>query len=193
MRSIMDQSLGKTNVGRPWWGDHEGDPLSDKDKNKLAWYGHFKYGLHEQLGSDVRYFTILREPVERFLSEYIRHEYRVKFGLSPIQLIQSLSSCIGFDQYGDNIQVRMLSGAGRGVHIDESHVDMAIVNLSEFYHIGFTDRYNETLDFFRGLGWKFHPVHLNKDPVVKIPEDEIKELKESPQLAFDYMLWNHVR
>ena len=194
VRNVMEQVFGHDNVGRPWWGDHAGEELTEEDKEKKAWFGHFRYGLHKWLGKDVRYFTMLRHPVDRFVSEYCRNQYRTKFGFTPVQLAQNLNKCFGFDGYGDNLQVRLLAGETRETRINSSHVERALENLDRFVHVGFYDQYERTIEFFRSLGWKFEPVHINAGKHPKdVTEDEMIALRSCPQLQHDIALWERLR
>lgn len=196
IRSIFDNNLGATNVGKPWWGRHQGESISFEETTKKAWYGHFKFGLHEQLPKDAKYITVLREPTERFLSEYFRNDYRHRLGYTPLKLIKNLGRCYGYDNMGDNLQVRMLSGAGPRVVLDDSHVDQAIANLySHFVHVGYTDLRSMTLSWLQQyMDWDVPNVHINhgKNPWSHSPREH-RELRKCKQLALDYKLWRYLR
>jgi hypothetical protein len=196
LRSVFDEVLGRENVGRPWWGTHAGEPLNHEQRSKKAWYGHFRFGLHRFIGPDARYITILREPTQRFLSEYHRNHYRERKGLTPLQLISNLSQCHGYDNVGDNLQVRMLAGLPNDAVVESKHVALALKNLRKhFDFIGYTDSYERVFDYLRhSMGWRFSPVHINSGPSDRpLLEGEYEELKECPQLRYDYMLWRALR
>ena len=196
-RKIMDQVYGSENIGRCWWGDHAGKPIDEKDKNKSAWYGHFKFGLHTQLKDpDTKYLTILREPSARLVSEYLRNGYREKFGWTPKQFAENVSQAFGWDNYGDNLQVRMISGAEKGELITRLHVYRAIENIrNHFVHVGYSSQYNDLIDFVKEkLEWNVISVpSVNKGPGGSITIQELNELRKCDQLQFDYEFYAALR
>jgi hypothetical protein len=195
LRKTMEKVYGVSNIGRPWWGTHVEEPINKEMREKSAWYGHFHFGLHHHLGRPVKYITILREPAERVLSEYRRNRYRERYGWEPIDLIRSDDSQ-AVALAGNNMMVRMLSGSNPDTQLTNSHIDIAINNLSEhFIFVGFTHRYHELESFVREhLGWPIQTIpHINKGLPGDVSDAEIKELKRSPELELDYKLWHRVR
>lgn len=185
-RKLMHIAYGYNNIGRPWWGDHEGEDLSQTVKDKFAWYGHFKFGLHEKLGRQVKYITIIREPSSRLLSEYHRNDYRNRYGMTPLDLARTAR--------GKNLMVRLLSGSSVGEDLTDKHVDKAVSIVKEhFSFVGRTERFNDILEHVRGLGW---PVSKepweNKGAQGTTTLDEFLELRRMPELALDYELYRRL-
>lgn len=195
LRKMMDDHYGQENIGRAWWGNHAGGDLTEEQQNKLAWYGHFRFGLHEKINRHVWYITIIRDPAIRFLSEYFRNHYKEKKGLSPLQLISNLDECFGYDKMGDNLQVRMLSGALPKIPLNESHVGQALDNIKKYFlYVGNTAYYAGIENFLRGLGWEFNEVYkINQGSVPdRIDYKEVLELIDSEHLALDYKLYRAI-
>lgn len=195
LRQIMDGVYGRENIGHP----SVVGGLAEEDKSRSAFYGHFSFGLHRQLGPiawlQTSYITIMREPGARLMSEYIRNKYRERLGLTPVQFAERVREvAYGWDKTGDNLQVRMLSGAAPGSTITMDHVYRALGIVREhFAYVGFTHRYDELVQFLRNeLRWDFGEVpHINASAKYEslVSEEEAEDLRMSPRLKFDYMLW----
>jgi hypothetical protein len=185
---MMDMVYGYENIGRVWWGDHAGEPLNEEQQNKAAWYGHFRFGLHRELGKPVQYITIVRDPVERFLSEYVRNRRRIREGKRPAQSAADPS-------IGSNLMTRMLSGAKSTDTLCPSDVDKALANVNKYFlFVGETEHYDVLFSFLKQeLQWPIpleKPLHENKCRAVdRITLEEIAELRESPHMALDQELY----
>lgn len=198
VRNTMDRVYGRENIGRPWWGDHAGEPVPRDVRYKDAWYGHFRFGLHEHIGRpNTRYITILREPTERVLSEFKRNKWRERYGYRPIDLVRDTKTPNAVALAGDNLMTRMLSGCTNpNEFMMTSHVDQAVENLLEhFCFVGFTHCYADLEAFVRDeLGWPIESLpHDNKGRDEEITDEEREELKTSIHLEADYQLWHRVR
>lgn len=126
--------------------------------------GHFAYGMHTLIPRDSIYITVLREPIERFLSDFyhIKREpahglhHLVKSGQMTMQdYLERLAS-----RKQDNIQTRLFAGDYRNngaEHCSDAMLDQAKENLkNEFAVVGLTERFDETLLLIkRKLGWKY--------------------------------------
>lgn len=186
LRKLMHLTYGYHNIGRPWWGEHEGETLTDAVKRKKAWYGHFRFGLHRELDRPVKYITILREPAARLLSEYHRNEYRTRYSMSPVDLAKT--------ERGNNLMVRMLSGALSSDHLTSWHVDRAIENIGKYFVVvGLTERFSELLVNLRKLGWPvFKEPKENEGKKGSTTLDELLEVRRLPELALDYDLYKRI-
>lgn len=125
--------------------------------------GHIPYGLHEYLPRPAKYFTILREPVERVISYYyfVQSEpehYLYDYVCTPGMTIRRyLEDRVSLQT--DNMQMRLLSGIWTAVEYgkcDRAMLDLAKQNLAErFAVVGLTERFDETLLLLqRALGWR---------------------------------------
>jgi len=93
--------------------------LLEKDKNYSIIMGHFDYGLHENLKNQYKYYTILRNPIDRVISHYAfvlnqkNHYLHNIVHKNKMSLNDFVSAKLTTEL--NNGQVRMLVGAG-GYH-----------------------------------------------------------------------------
>ena len=115
--------------------------------------GHIPFGLHTFLPRPSRYFTILREPVERVVSHYyfIRrtpshhlYQYATSAEMTLPRFVESQTT-----MEAKNLQTRLLSGAmnrKKPKASDEEILALAKKNLHEsFAVVGLAERFDETL------------------------------------------------
>jgi Galactose-3-O-sulfotransferase len=125
-----------------------------------AFQGHMPFGLHRILPQTATYLTVLREPVDRGISEYyyalsrvVHPEHRSMRRLSLHQYIQATPYT--------NVQTKLLAGEDSGYNFlsgdctDET-LQMAKRNLDEHFSVvGLTERFEETLALAKiRFGWK---------------------------------------
>lgn len=163
--------------------------------------GHMPFGIHTRLPQPATYITILREPVERVISEYY---FALHYRLHPQhQRMQSLS----LEDYASttphhNLQCKLLAGLAAprdflaGDCTDE-HLAAAKSNLATHFTLaGLTERFDETLALLKVLlGWKLTqytsfnvtPIRPRKD---SIPESTQRLIADRNR--FDVAIYNHV-
>jgi len=121
--------------------------------------GHMPFGLHSLLPRAANYITVLREPVERVISDYY---YARRFKLhAHHRAAQRLNLEEYFLQKHDqNLQSRMLAGSNSH-ELFPSVCNAAILaaakeNLArQFIVVGLTERFDETLALLKVvLGWR---------------------------------------
>jgi hypothetical protein len=153
--------------------------------------GHFPYGAHELLPMPCRYITIVRDPVNRVLSEYryvlsaSGHPLHDALTSSSMDVDEYLSS--GIDRFQlENALTRQLSG--RDEHDDtpptEHDVEVASDHLRTFDAVGLTERFDESLVLFKQvLGWST-PLYFRRNvskagPASgQVPADVIARIRE---------------
>ena len=136
------------------------------------YYGHFYYGLHQQLSVPAVYGTFLRDPIERAVSHYRHFE---RFSSAPER---TLSTYLDDGELQlDNLMTRMVSGY-RAVPFGEvarTHLDHAKRNLESFAFIGFVETLSESMDSLGGiLGAPMVPaksINVNEQPAA-VSDDE---------------------
>lgn len=125
--------------------------------------GHTIYGVHQHLKRQAIYFSFVREPVSRVISDYYyllrskdypNHDYVVKNNLTLKEYILS-----GKSKLIDNFQTRVLSGVGEHPDFAQCSQDMleqAKKNIcNDFVLLGIVERFDETLLLLRHLlNWK---------------------------------------
>ena len=138
--------------------------LSPEEKGRIQIIkGHCPFGLHEHVPGPAKYFTILREPVERMISHYHyvlrtpEHYLHEEVSSRNLTLEQYVSSSLSTEL--DNGQVRILSGCGRNVpfgQCDRGFLAQAKANLEKHYVVaGLAEAFDETLMLLRGtFGWQ---------------------------------------
>ena len=122
--------------------------------------GHMPFGLHRFLPQSATYMTVLRDPVDRGISEYyyavsklIHPEHRTMKSLS-------LDAYIRMTPYA-NVQTKLLAGQDPGYDFlagdcNEAILKKAKYNLSKHFSlIGLTENFEETLALAKiKFGWE---------------------------------------
>ena len=184
IRSILAQNFNTE--ARFFWRNSNQDKkyltelLSrEPGKTKLI-AGHFAYGLHETLATPGSYFTILRHPVDRFVSEYNYFDKVVRkkqgsqlkaFVNNPAYktIIDNGASLRDFTNnsptYMDNIFVRMISGrVGLNRDVTASDLEDAKECLSCNVDVfGIAERFDESA-LLIARQYKFRcPIYVMKN------------------------------
>lgn len=128
--------------------------LSENQKKRITVLkGHAPYGVHQAFPDrPYRYFTFLRDPVKRVLSEYrwVRYNQRsLKFKQASEKNL-SLSVFLKSEWCLDNCQCRWLMGSdylNKSIAFTEIEYSKLLKKIeSEFFFIGIQDRFNESLE-----------------------------------------------
>jgi hypothetical protein len=157
--------------------------------------GHVPTGLLDLLPSTERYVTILRDPVERTLSQYYhllgrRAAWRHEWLPAPTPELR-LSDAIGERSYiPDNLQTRMLCGIASVEHpLPPDALDRAKRGLRErFTHVGTAERFEELVALLNlDLGWPTVVVERARVNVARprghdVPVEEIRLAEEANAL-----------
>lgn len=166
--------------------------------------GHLGFGIHEDIDREVRYLTVLREPVRRVLSLY-RHVRRTPDhplhgevqGMSVYDFVNS-----GIDDSVANNQTRFLSGdkwneeMGRARRPATELLSAALRNLDRIAVVGVSERLDETLLILRRtMDWRdVYYASLNighdGDPTSTVERRTVERIAELNQQ--DTALYNEV-
>lgn len=179
-------------------------PAAEREKIRLV-RGHFLFGLHELFPAGTcEYTTVLREPIDRCISNYYfvrrkREDFK-SLGAKPISasLLELCRS--GEFVFVDNMQVRFLSGDYNAPFgsLTEAHYEAAVQHLEkhfpvvgiqenfEAYVLWLSDRYRFRFPYYRQ-----HRVNRTRPAVRQIDEETIAALRACNQL--DLRLYALVR
>ena len=138
----------------------------ERDKIKLL-RGHMPFGLHVHFSHQCDYITILRDPVERIISEYARLLMWPPGTISAIKNFERIKG-ISFQDFAESrfaavndYQIRVFSGEWIGQYEDvlplgETALEKAKNNLKKYFKVvGTTERMDETiLVLAKIFGWK---------------------------------------
>lgn len=132
--------------------------------------GHFKFGIHEELGQPYEYVTILRDPVQRVISNY-RHLCRN--GSTSATLESLLESGAAMEL--DNLMTRFFCGQ-EGIYpagsVDQDWYERALANARQFRFIGNQARPDAAwTELCRLYGWSsgtLHKVNAAAGPQPKV-------------------------
>ncbi len=126
--------------------------------------GHLRYGIHEFLHAPCRYFTLLRDPVERALSEYFyayaypQHRYQAKILSGEMSFADFLDADTIF--VGSTI-THFLSGESPGLH---TSAEVSLTNLRRsITAVGTSERFDESMLLIaKDFGWA-PPLYLPRN------------------------------
>ena len=144
--------------------------------------GHIGYGLHKKLPGDSEYITVLRNPVERIISQYHyitrtpQHYLYNQVVSKRMSLLDYVSSDLTREISND--QTRMIAGASQDLGIGDNsqyYLELAKKNLQEHFRVaGLLERFDEAVAMFMlELGWenleftKQNVTSYSAQPVVK--------------------------
>ncbi len=155
-------------------------------------YGHTPYGTHRFLGiRQPRYYTFLRDPVERFLSDiahtirHADHNFHTALTEPGLSRDQIISRALDINYYRNNM-VQFVSGSFTTEVVSMSHLGVAIDNLWGSEFVGVTEQFNSSLLIMaKRLGWKYIiPQKVNVRP--DVAEDISPELRARLERALAY-------
>ncbi|MCS3678768.1 hypothetical protein GGP72_003046 [Salinibacter ruber] len=133
--------------------------------------GHMIYGAHRHLSGSPIYISMVREAVDRVVSDYyyVRRTPSHDFYDPVVSDNYSLDDYVrsGITVYTNNIQTRMLSGVGCDVPFGKCTREMlsqAKENIeSDFAVVGITERFEESIILMkRRFGWGI-PIYITRN------------------------------
>jgi Galactose-3-O-sulfotransferase len=170
--------------------------------------GHITFGLRDRLPADAVWLTVLRDPVERTLSQYYffvqppGKRAGAGRGFVPPWLTAptpdlTLEECLHPRGYiPDNLQTRMLCGIASPYDpLPADALDRARENLESFAHVGTTERFVEFLALLNlRLGWpavayRRSNANPKRPHASELPADTLRLVEERNEL--DRALFDH--
>lgn len=170
MHKIIERQYGKSSIftmdgARVMESSDEIRSMSDDRKRRIkVLKGHMAYGLHAYMPKPCRYFTVLRDPLERLISHYyyvIRtpEHYLYETVISQKMTLEDYIDS-GISQELINGQTRMLASQNGYLvedgAITENHLNEAKQHLDKSFElVGLAEQFDETLLLCKqAFGWK---------------------------------------
>ena len=159
--------------------------------------GHFDLSIRKLLPATARFFTLLRDPVERAISHYYHYRCRTDDPIHPLAMKSTLMQWVGACGLVemDNGQTRRLAGemnvpCGR---LTLEMLDRAKSNLvRNFAVVGLTERFEESLILLqRAFDWplrRFPRLNVGERPPWAEVDEEARQAIEDRNL-FDLNLY----
>lgn len=159
--------------------------------------GHTPYGTHRFLGiRNPRYFTFLRDPIARFLSDIAHavrrenHNFHHVLSASGLSESERISKALDIRYYCNNMS-HFVSGAFTTEDISMSQLGVAIDNLWNSEFVGLTEDFEVSLLIMaKKLGWQHViPQKCNVRPDQSNPVAPELRAKLDRALAYDRILY----
>jgi hypothetical protein len=178
--------------------------LGDKETKIKAIATHLGFGFHKTINRDSKHIVMLREPVDRVISNYY-HTCRVKGKMSLQEFLTN------YRERAYNLQTRYLAGAEFERQRTNSYItygecnletlEMAKTHLKHNFYFGITENFYESV-FILGkiLGWnllncfyhtKSNISHNRLDNSENISEEDMNLIREYNSL--DIELYKYAR
>ncbi|MEH7237276.1 sulfotransferase family 2 domain-containing protein [Bacillus sp. JJ1562] len=175
--------------------------IEELDEQQLAQaeavYGHIRFGAHKYFSQPFTYITMLRDPVERIISNYYfsqrRPSNRMHESAKSLDFLGFVKQEIEANNPSlHNHQTRFVSGA------KNPDLELAKQNIHEHYAVvGLSEMFDESVFLMKTfLGWDdiFYTktnVTKNRPKQFDLPHEAIAILKEYNQL--DYELYHYAK
>jgi Sulfotransferase family len=141
------------------------------DMRLKLFIGHIRFGIHQGLLRPVRYFTMLREPISRYVSDYFfafqNPEHTLRNEICSGSL--SLETTLLDGRYSDSVGlIRQVTGLDAPL---AENVDMAVQVMDESYSlVGLMERFDESaLLLSHVMGWG-PPLYIPRNRTKMDPE-----------------------
>lgn len=145
--------------------------------------GHFQFGIHRYIAQTCRYVTMIREPIDRTISDYY-------FNLKFKHLTPEDSPFETFVKREANRQTRWIAGD------DKVDLELAKQHITQhFVCVGITEMFNESLYLMKQkLGWqnityKQYNVNPKRPSMRTITKGQIELIKDYNQSDIQLYHW----
>jgi hypothetical protein len=164
--------------------------------------GHMPFGVHRLLTQKATYITVVRDPVDRGISEYYYALSRVVHPQNRMMKRLTLEEYIRMTPYA-NVQTKLIAGQDPGYDFlggdctDET-LALAKANLAKHFSlVGLTERFDETLALAKILfGWKIRNyAHFNVTSSRPQKEEVPAEIRDviRDRYRYDAQLYEYAR
>jgi galactose-3-O-sulfotransferase len=162
--------------------------------------GHMPFGIHKILKQKATYITVLRDPVDRGISEYYYALSRVAHPQHRMMKRLTLDKYIEMTPYA-NVQTKLLAGQDPGYDFlggdcTEETLELAKSNLANYFTlIGLTERFDETLALAKILfGWQIRNyAHFNVTKIRPEKDEVPTEIRDAiaQRYCYDVRLYEY--
>lgn len=190
------------------------EKLASKNDLRLC-FGHMDFGMHDVVGQDYKYATIIRDPIERVISQYYyvkrqpeHHLYNHAFRDNNFSLAEYVEN--GLSTELNNGQVRILVGAGgfhKNVHTkydipfgkcEPWMLDEAKLNIEKhFVFFGLQEYFDESLVLMKKeLGWRWDIGYVSRNitrsrkKASELDSKTIKIIRDANALDIELYDWS---
>lgn len=178
-------------------------PLDKKTHIRLL-KGHMPFGLHQYLDCSSKYITILRDPIERVISQYY---YIKKNTFNPLHEQVEKGNMTIAEFVSSGISVGMNNGHCRFLNgdldqygfdqCDSTLYDHVVQHIKEhFLWVGITERFDESILLLaKKIGWKKLPYYIRanvsktRKPRKTISDEDLNAIEKYN--TFDIQLYRY--
>jgi hypothetical protein len=201
LNGIIDSFYGPSEIINIYYPENawnETDKYYDifAQTNPALVRGHFYYGIHKHIRDEFAYVTVLRDPVERVVSNYyhISNDAAHPFHPRLVSEKLTLSEFVLSEMDSGNLQTRLIAGLlPPWAPCGEEHLEKAKSNIRDHFALaGFTERFDESILMLKSLlGWREWPFYAIRNKAKKrlaikdISEDEIEAVRQASRLDIE--------
>lgn len=160
------------------------------NKNVSCIQGHLLFGVHHYFKQPSTYITMLREPVERILSEY----YFIRNRPSHVLYHKVINMTLNEYQHeleNMNLQTRYICGKSSGPITENNLIEAKENILNHFAIVGITEMFNDSIFLMKKkFGWKnisYKKENITKNRLLKteLSPKLIESIKKNNKLDFE--------
>jgi len=206
--TILDVGLTKNKISYKSFSELKKNKYVFSE-NKLI-MGHLQYGIDRYIETDFVYMAMLRDPVKRYISQYLdiikkkksTHNHLLRKKKVDVQVLGTIGNIsiekfleLGIADDFANLQTRYLCDMGSEGYVTRDHLEIAKKNLqSDHFLFGLLEKFDESLIMFRkNIGWRnIYYARKNKSKrtrsTTKISQETIELIKKKNR--FDIELYS---
>jgi hypothetical protein len=187
------QHPGAPIFGGVWGTLEEFASLSEEERSRFSCIvGHMPFGIHQHIPRQAKYLTVLRDPVERILSQHGQYNRMIKNGEIEGRQLLSLQEYLDLKPSAlNNHQTRFLLAERYDGKTHEERFELAKRTIRDhFLLVGILERFEETVLLLnRQMDWTLVPYRREnvgslKTPISEVPSRFVDLIVERNRLDF---------
>ncbi|MEO1190826.1 MAG: sulfotransferase family 2 domain-containing protein [Pseudomonadota bacterium] len=193
---LLQQIIGRRFVYRVKSRHMETKPtlahLTQEEKDThVVFHGHFTYGVHESFSVPCAYMSVVRDPIDRFVSLY---RFTIERGREDRrERVKDLS----FVDFFENVLMRQSRGLSRGaaqcrmVSGASTKDKIKAVIDNDYMMIGSVRQQNDMQDILLSMygGEKRETLHANRSQTVVVDKDQVADMRKKHGAEFEMDNW----